>query len=325
MARVRLQKFGEGDVYPHEETHAAAKADRLHLIKICKANLSPIFSVFPDPDHTAQELLESAIADATPLEATDHLGVIHRLWPVTDVQTIGQVSAAMAPKPLFIADGHHRYETACNYRDHLASQSQLAVDHPANFALMMCVGMNDPGMVVLPTHRLFRGLPALSSRQLDAALAGKFQIQPVGTGAERASQVWQMIAQEGGQDALGLFAPQDQSWLVARVTDQGRARMEDAAPDRSPQWRELAVSVLHRLIVDRLLAAGDLPKPKYVHLVEEVVAALQSDEPFGLTALVPPASLEHVRQISERGERMPAKSTYFYPKLLSGLVIYPHQ
>ena len=99
-----------------------------------------------------------------PIEATDHLGVVHRLWPVTDVRVISAVSAAIGPKPVFIADGHHRYETACNYRDELAAAGPLSASHPANFVLMMCIGMEDPGMVVLPTHRLFRG-PAAQCRR----------------------------------------------------------------------------------------------------------------------------------------------------------------
>ena len=120
MARVRLERFGEGKIYPHEETHAAAKADRLKLTVACRANLSQIFGLYPDADNAAQEILEQAIIGKTPLEAVDHLGVVHRLWPVTDVKVIGEVAAVLGPRPMFIADGHHRYETACNYRDHLA-------------------------------------------------------------------------------------------------------------------------------------------------------------------------------------------------------------
>jgi hypothetical protein len=166
MTRVRLERFGEGDIYPHEETHSAAKADRLRLTMACRANLSQVFGLYPDERNEAQELLEQAIIGQTPLEATDHLGVVHRMWTVTDVKVISEVAALMGPRPMYIADGHHRYETACNYRDQLAASGTLSPEHPANFVLTMCVSMSDPGMVVLPTHRLFRGLPPLSSQQL---------------------------------------------------------------------------------------------------------------------------------------------------------------
>jgi uncharacterized protein (DUF1015 family) len=152
MARVRLRRFGEGNIHPHEETHAAAKADRLKLTMACRANLSQIFGLYPDRDNEAQQLLENAIGGCIPLEATDHLGVVHRLWPVTDVKTISEVAAVLGPRPIFVADGHHRYETACNYRDHVAKSRKLAADDPVNFVLMMCVSMSDPGVLVLPTH-----------------------------------------------------------------------------------------------------------------------------------------------------------------------------
>jgi uncharacterized protein (DUF1015 family) len=121
---------------------------------------------------------------------------------------------------------------------------------------------------------------------------------------------------------LGLFTAADERWVVARITDAGRQQMASIAPDHSPEWQGLGVSILHRLLVDTLLAANDLPKPTYVHLVEEVIAELDSGE-YPLAALVMPATVEHIRQISQHQERMPAKSTYFYPKLLSGLVINP--
>ena len=108
MCRVRLSRFGEGNIYPHEQTHASAKADRLQLTEACQANLSQVFGLYPDADATAQELLERAIAAVAPVEATDHLGVVHQIWPVTDVSVITQLGRLLGPKPIFVADGHHR-------------------------------------------------------------------------------------------------------------------------------------------------------------------------------------------------------------------------
>ncbi len=327
MTRVRLERFGEGKIYPHEETHSAAKADRLHLFTACRTNLSQIFGLYPDEDNQAQELLQRAIADKTPLEATDHLGVLHRMWPVTDVKVIAEVAAILGPKPMYVADGHHRYETACNYRDQVAAGQSLPADHPANFVLTMCVSMNDPGMIVLPTHRLFRGLPAYTSEQLTDKLSGCFDIDAAGEGPEVATDIWQEIEIDGKQGAIGLCTTSDQKWVIARINATGRAEMDRLAPEHSDQWRALGVSILHRLIVETLLNATDLPKPRYVHLVQEVVDGIEQGDadrgPFPLAALVMPATVDHIRQISEHGERMPAKSTYFYPKLLSGLVLNP--
>ena len=151
MCRVRLEPFGQGQIFPHEETHSQAKADRLRLWSACKANLSQIFGLYPDAENEAQEILERAVVGTAPLEATDHLGVVHRMWPVTDVAVITEVIGAMGGRPVFIADGHHRYETACTLRDQIAGElasagGVLPPDHPANHVLMMCVSMSDPGL-----------------------------------------------------------------------------------------------------------------------------------------------------------------------------------
>ncbi len=329
MCRVRLTRFGEGDIYPHEQTHPAAKADRLKLTQACRANLSQIFGIYPDAENRVQSILENHTVGTASVEATDHLGVVHRLWPVTDVKAISEVAGEMGPRPIFVADGHHRYETACNYRDQLAQAGKLGPTHPANFVLMMCVGMDDPGMIVLPTYRLFRGLPPISSGELIAKLDNFFTTSIAGEGAEPAETIWEEIETEDEQGTLGLFAAKDRKWVLARITDAGRAKMAQIAPDKSGDWHGLGVSILHRLVIETLLEATDLPKPKYVHLVHELIDGLQQGDadadgqPFPLAALVMPATLDHVRAISEHGERMPAKSTYFYPKLLSGLVINP--
>ena len=199
MGSVRLERFGEGKIYPHEETHAAAKADRLLLTRACKANLSQIFGLYPDEQNEAQEILEQAILEKTPLEAVDHLGVLHRMWPLTDNRVIADVAAVMDPKPMYIADGHHRYETACNYRDELASGGPLSTNHPANFVLSMFVSMSDPGMVIMPTHRLFRGLPAISSGELNRRLGDCFTTEPAGQGPAAAASVWESIEAEDAQ------------------------------------------------------------------------------------------------------------------------------
>jgi uncharacterized protein (DUF1015 family) len=322
MARVRLERFGEGKIYPHEETMSGPKQDRLLLTRACRANLSQIFGLYPDPDNQAQDLLEAAIRDATPVVATDHLGVVHRMWPVTDAAVVAAVAVAMADKPVFIADGHHRYETACNYRDELAAAGKLTANHPANSVLMMCVGMNDPGMVVLPTHRLFRGLPAMSSADLIAKLGDAFTCRVAGEGSDLATTIWEELEVNDDQGALGLYTSQDERWVVARITDAGRKRMAEVAPEHSTAWQGLGVSILHRLLIENLLGAKDLPKPTYVHLVDEVIEGVETGE-YPLAALVMPATVDHIREISQHQERMPAKSTYFYPKLLSGLVINP--
>ncbi len=322
LSRMRLSPFGEGLVFPHEETMSGPKLDRLMLTVVTKANLSPIFGLYSDPDLRVDALLDQWTIGKTPLEAVDHLGVVHRMWPVTEVSAISALSGLVGPKPLFIADGHHRYETAVKYRQEIYESGFLGKDHLANYVLMMFVAMEDPGLVVLPTHRLFRDLPAITSAQLMERLDGLFTGRPAGQGAELARDVWEELQITDDQGTLAIYTREDRHWTVFQVTPAGQAKMADAANDHGEEWQGLGVSLLHRLIVETLLGCPNPAETKYVHLVDEVIDGLATNQ-FPLAALVMPATVDHVRAISMHGERMPAKSTYFYPKLLSGLVINP--
>jgi uncharacterized protein (DUF1015 family) len=203
-----------------------------------------------------------------------------------------------------------------------ANGGSLPPDHPANFVLMMLVGMSDPGLVVLPTHRLFVEPAVATAADLKAKLGDCFTTEAAGKGPAAADSVWETIEVEDEQGTLGLYTAGDQTWTLARITPAGRARMDQVAADHGPAWRNLGVSILHRLVIGELLGAKQIPTPGYVHLVREVVDGLGTGK-YPLAALVMPASVEDIRKVSETGERMPAKSTYFYPKLASGLVFNP--
>ena len=318
MARVRLEPFGSGRIYPHEETMSGPKADRLKLFQATQMNLSQVFGLYPDGDGTAQAKLDAAVGRQPPRQATDHLGVVSKLWPVTDQQVVSAVTGMLADKPIFIADGHHRYETALRYlQDKQQSGEVTGPDHPANFVLMMLVGMSDPGLRVLPTHRLVSGIGNPRADALRLALAGHFELETVAS----AKDAWELIEADGSQQMLGFGTIADGVWQLGRF--KSPQLMAEVAAEHSEAWRELAVAVLHRVVLDRLLRAGsvsDGPRCRYVHLLKEVtdVVAAKSCE---LAVLVPPATMGHVESIASNLEKMPPKSTYFYPKLLSGLVV----
>ncbi|MEM9828505.1 MAG: DUF1015 domain-containing protein [Planctomycetota bacterium] len=353
MARIRIEPFGSGNVYPHEETHPKAKVDRLKLTTATRQNNSQIFGLYPDTENEIIQSLDAAAAAVTPVVATDHLGVVHKLWAVTDSEVIAEVSGLMADKPMFVADGHHRYETASNYRDQIAAQlgaqqhagqqdgilpaetqqnATLPADHPANFVMTMLVGMSDPGMLVLPTHRLLRQTPAFSAADLIAKLSDCFECQTLDGGIDAAAAAWSQMESTDRQDQLALYAAGDPCWVMARAKPAAAQRMAVIAAGNSDDWRQLGVSLLHRLVIDDLLGCAGHPKPTYVHEIDEVIAGLkgqgtaaesEGDSDYTLAALVMPAKLSHVEAISLHKERMPAKSTYFYPKLLSGLCFNP--
>jgi len=322
MCGVRADPFGEGLVFPHELTLSGPKADRLMLTTTCKTNFSQIFGLYPDEKGEVQKVLDLAIADLRPIEGTDHLGVLNRVWVVSDPAVTAEVQNLMRTLPLFIADGHHRYETACNYRKQIAETGELTPDHPANDVLTMCVAMDDPGLIVLPTHRLFPGVPEWTVEELTDKLGEMFHVEQVGKSPEAAGQAWAKIEAGRSQDKIALYTAKDETWVVATLTATGKQRMAEAAADHQPEWCELGVSILDRLLINRILGLTDMEKPKYVHLVEEVVMELKTGQ-YPLAALVMPATVDHIRTLSLMGERMPQKSTYFYPKLASGLVFKP--
>ncbi len=323
MARVRLEPFGTGRIFPHEETLAGPKADRLKLFRATGMNLSQVFGLYPDAADSVQAQLDAAVARSLPLEATDHLGVVNRLWAVTDQQVVSAVTGSMGPRPVFIADGHHRYETALRYLDECRAAGEVRdAEAAANFVLMMLVSMSDPGLVILPTHRLVSDIPDLTADRLRTSLQPYFQVETIGKGAQGARDTWELIETDGCQDLLGFGTVADGTWQMARF--QRPAVMDEMATAHSPAWRGLAVSVLHVLVLGRLLREGLGWKPecRYVHLLRDVLDAVAARS-CRLAVLVPPATMKHVEQIAGNLEKMPPKSTYFYPKLLSGLVFNP--
>lgn len=322
LARVRLEPFGTGRIYPHEETLSGPKADRLKLFHATHMNLSPVFGLYPDPDDAVSTQLEKAIHRIPPLQATDHLGVVSRLWSVADQHAVSAVTGLMGPKPVFIADGHHRYETGLRYlEDRKAAGAVPDGEAAPNFILMMLVSMNDPGLVILPTHRLVSGLPDVNASQLASLLRPHFEIEKVGEGASGAKAAWELIEADGGQDVLGLGTVADGVWQLARF--RAPEIMAQRATQHTPAWRSLAVAILHVAVLDHLVPTAVKlkapPQCKYVHLLREVTDAAAAKQ-CQLAVLVPPATMQHVEQIAGNLEKMPPKSTYFYPKLLSGLV-----
>jgi uncharacterized protein (DUF1015 family) len=268
-----------------------------------------------------QRLLEAAPRDHTPLVASDHLGVENRLWLVNDQEAHTAISGLIAAKPIFIADGHHRYETGLKYREELVASGQsTGPDDPSNFCLMMLVGMSDPGLTILPTHRLVSGLAGLTSNQLADRLAPEFEIRNSGEAEAGCLAAWRAIEDAGDQDVLGFGTLADGHWLLARLRTD--ATMDRLARDHGPDWRSLGVSILHVLVLDHLLAGLGRPSYRYVHSIREVTTDFAS-RGSDLACLVAPARMNHVESIASNLETMPPKSTYFYPKLLTGLALNP--
>jgi len=316
---VRLVEFGNG-VHPHEHTHAGPKADRLNLLRATRVNLGQVLSLYSDPTNTVDALLEEACKREPVATAAEVDGITHLLWSINDVRTISRLRTAMRVSDIFIADGHHRYETALNY---MLEQPQSPA---ARYRMMMLVSMGDPGLVILPTHRLLVNVPDLDARGLCAALAEHFVLRPVvcdGPGHEALLSVLAAARAEGAH-AFGLCLREG----VFLVTLRDLSAM-DAITDHGAAWKNLDVSILHALALERMLGirGQDYEKRSCVEYVKHTPEALKDaynrvvrGEAQALLLLNPPR-VQDVAEVVAAGERMPQKSTFFYPKAYTGMVV----
>lgn len=299
FARLRLVPFSEGVVLPHEETFGGPKEDRLALTKACRANVSPVFALYTDPD----DAIGKAFAPHTERkpDATGVMdGVENRLWIVTDPATLDTVRREMQPKKVFIADGHHRYGTALNYRDYIKKQEGgLSDDHPANFVLMVLGSMDDPGSLILPYNRVLVGPDARVDRLLQAWSQGCEVTEP-------------------SQADVVLYAGSDESATPLRFTR--REVLSNLEPDRSDAWRSLDVAYLHRYLIEDAARDCDI-EVRYVKSAADAKATAVREQ--GVALLLNATRMDQLRDVSHAGELMPQKSTYFYPKLATGLTINP--
>jgi len=324
FARVGLEPFGQGRIFPHEETMAGPKEDRLRLMRTTHANLSAVFGLYPDETNAVTALFHKRSLGECVAQTADADGVVHRLFACTDPDTLSTVARHLAEKPLFIADGHHRYETALAYKKELQTAGEeIGPDHPASSVLMMCVSMHHPGLAILPTHRVLSGLEDLATDRLREATEPHFEWTDL-VGAEATSARLSLRLAETAGHVFGLWIRDTSGAFLLRLRDP--RVMDRLAPDRSKAWRRLDVTILQKVLLEH-----DLPKAvknaeglrlSYVHLAQQAFDAVHEDGADAALVLRP-LPVKSLQDVAAAGERMPAKSTYFYPKVLSGLVLNP--
>jgi uncharacterized protein (DUF1015 family) len=322
LARVRLEAWSSGVVLPHEHTLARPKDDRLNLLRACAANFSPIMSMYDDPQGRLRRLFANYVSGRA-LRITDEVGEEHRLQPITDAEQISLIQDFFAQRPLYIADGHHRYETALNYREQIREQRRkLHDDDAVSFVLMALVDLDDPGLVVLPTHRLLFGLSEQALQNLSSQKLGQyFSLQDLDPQASSDELLRQLAAAAGSSSILST--PQRNRLLS--LNGQGRERMERSG--HAAAWNELDVAVVHTLILEDLLGISPAEAAAGAHLrytrdAEQALEAVQSEEAQA-ALLLEPTLVRQICDVAAADERMPQKSTYFYPKLITGMVINP--
>ena len=333
LVRVRLEPWEAGVILPHERTLSKPKEDRLRLLRACAANLSPIMALYDDPAGELAALLRPWTLEPQAADFRDEAEERHRLWPVRDATLAATVADFFAERKLYIADGHHRYETALAYRDEqraLRKGEDFTADDPANFTLMALAALEDPGLAVLPTHRVLRDLDPLQVAELGERMSAYFDIAPLDTATTEETLAALAQAGAGGRTAFALVGPN--GMLLLRLLPAGRAAMDDLPAEHaaaSAAWRALDLAVLHELVLRRGLGISDEQVRAGEHVTYTRDAGQAHDavraQPDGTTLAMlvnstPPAA---IRDVALAGDRMPQKSTYFYPKLITGLVINP--
>lgn len=312
---VKLHEFSEGIVLPHEETLSKAKTDRLNLLKASGCSFSQIYSLYTDKKGETAKLIAELSSGAPDDTFTDAAGVTHSLWAVADNEKTAEIYKQFESRKLYIADGHHRYETALNYRRYC---KENGINEPnAEYIMMFLIDMENPGLVVFPTHRIVRDLPDFDKNAVIKNSEKYFDVKKIETAA--AADFLDNAYNKGEKAYVMLCKSEAYAFTLKDISV-----MDKLFPDKSEALRRLDVSVLHSLILEEIMGIDKENMAKQINLnytrsADEAKAAAESFA--NCCFLLNPTRVEEIAQVAAAGEKMPQKSTYFYPKLITGLVI----
>jgi len=326
IALTRIEDFSSGSVYPHENTFQGPREDRMKLLHACKANLSPIFGLYSQPRQTITEALKEHIQGVPPnIQVKEDGKGSSLLWQITNPEVIHLVQRQMQDQPLLIADGHHRYEAAMNYRNHLRGEhSHWSGREAFNYVMMYFSNMTEDGLVILPTHRLVRDFDSIPFLKLEESLQKHFNMDQYPKTQDGRHSFLQDLQKGGKRHRLiGASFKGDPRYLILRL--KNKKTMQNLGKEMSPALLELDVTILHLLILEQILGLTRERQVtndtiSYPQDEDEALKAVERRDYKAAFILGPPRAQE-ILAIALGREKMPQKSTYFYPKLLSGLVI----
>lgn len=317
LTALRLEEFSSGKIRPHERTFENAKADRLALLKACQAHLSSIFCLYARPGWSVAQLCAPALSLPPLVNVTDDGGTTHQLWRITDAVLIAEIGRQLAQENLIIADGHHRYETALRYRQECAAQGRTTGEEPFHYVLAYLTNAQEEGLVILPTHRLLQGVTLPNVQHLRMVLQREFRLSAFAL--DNTAAFLAALRAPSPDRRIGcVVAGSSYYWLLS-FDDRITQGLFLSAP-----LRALDVTVLHDVLLSRFMGLPpELQKQKLTYTIDEEEALRRvADRQCQAAFLLNATTFQQVTDVCKSGETMPQKSTYFFPKLLTGLVFY---
>ena len=320
IVRVKVEEFSKGVILPHEFTLSKAKADRFNLMKATNCNFSQIYALYMDEDHTTLKTIDR-LSDRKPDQKfTDSDHVTHKLWIITDEKVIEKLVNDFADRKLYIADGHHRYETALNYRNYCRENGISKEGDPQDYQMMYLVDMQHPGLVVFPTHRMVRDLESFDKDEVLKGCEEYFDIKKFTSVGNINSELSKQY--KHGKKAFGFYCGKGEWYLLVLKDIEV---MADVLPDLSEASQQLDVSVLHSLILEKTMGIDKENMANQINLTytkffEEAIMKVDKGE-FQCSFILNPTRVTEIRDVAAAGEKMPQKSTYFYPKMITGMVM----
>ena len=320
ICRVKIEEFSKGVILPHEFTLSKAKEDRLNLMKATNCNFSQIYSLYMDGGKNTLGKIDTLSAGKPDIELTDGEDVTHRMWIITDEKAIAEICEDFVDRKLYIADGHHRYETALNYRNYQRENGNAVEGDACDYQMMMLVDMEHPGLVVFPTHRLVRDLTDFDAEKALESCEEYFDITKHNDISTIESNLMELYNQ--GKKSYAFYSG-DKRYSLLVLKDMDIIR--NLLPDASKPTQELDVTVLHTLILEKVFGIDPENMAKQINLTytkifDEAISSVDNGK-AQCAFILNPTRVSEIRDVASNGEKMPQKSTYFYPKMITGLVM----
>ncbi len=331
IALFKLEDLEAGRIYPHENTLPKPKQDRLSLIRATAANLEPIFALYVDEDEKIPRLIKQNIKRKPIAEARDMFGVQNKLWKISAKAVVNKIVKEMTNKQVFIADGHHRYEASLKYRNEMRTKAQKSTgDEPYNFIMMYFANTFDKGLVIMPIHRLVLNLDLKEKINLENRLVDCFDIEEMKFAKKDEMQArkkllrWMSKSGEG-EHFFGMYLRGENKFSLLKLKNE-KVIEKYIGADKPKEWKKLDITILHSLVIKEILGITDKDIEaenaiKYVHNDDEAFDMVKEGK-YQIAFFLNPTKIEQVTALATKYEKMPQKSTFFWPKLLTGLVMY---